>query len=90
MMYWGNGGWGMMLTTVFANLLLWGLIITGIVLLVRSFGRPGSAATPGTATPGTAARATPQALLAERYARGEIDDAEYVHRMQVINGPGGG
>jgi putative membrane protein len=84
MMYWGNGGWGMMLTMIFGNLLFWGLIITGIVLLVRSLGRTGAPAAPGTAS-----RPTPQALLAERYARGEIDDDEYAHRMQVLNGPGG-
>lgn len=84
MMYWGNGGWGMMLTMVFGNLLFWGLIITGIVLLVRSLGRTGPAAAPG-----TVARHTPQALLAERYARGEIDDDEYAHRLQVLNAPGG-
>jgi putative membrane protein len=80
MMYWGNGGWGMMLTMIFSNLLFLGLIITGIVLLVRSLGRTG----PVVAAPATAGRSTPQMLLAERYARGEIDDDEYAHGLRVL------
>jgi putative membrane protein len=84
MMYWNNGGgWGMALTMIFGNLLFWGLIVTGIVLLVRSLGRPGP-----TVAPDTAARPTPQAVLAERYARGEIDDDDYAHRMKVLSGTG--
>ncbi|HZN76247.1 MAG TPA: hypothetical protein VFC00_31855 [Micromonosporaceae bacterium] len=43
MMYWGNGGWGMMLPMVFGNLLFWGLIIAAIVLLVRTLGSPAAA-----------------------------------------------
>jgi hypothetical protein len=41
-MNWGNGmsGWGMLLMTV-SNLLFWGLVIAGIVLLVRHVGRAG-------------------------------------------------
>ena len=36
MMYWGNGmgGWGMALMTV-SNLLFWGVLIAGVVVLVR-------------------------------------------------------
>jgi putative membrane protein len=90
MMYWGNGmgGWGMVLMTV-SGLLFWGLIIAGIVLLVRSAGRGGQ--------PGMAAlqAPTPQQVLADRFARGEIDDEEYTRRLQVLGaaprtrGPGG-
>jgi putative membrane protein len=78
MMYWGNGmgGWAMVAMTI-GNLLFWGAIITGVVLLVRAFGRPGPAPSPAT-------RPTPQAVLAERYARGEIDDDEYARRLQVL------
>jgi putative membrane protein len=78
MMYWGNGmgGWAMAAMTI-GNLLFWGAIITGVVLVVRSFGRTAPEPT-GTARP------TAQALLAERYARGEIDDDEYARRLQVL------
>ncbi len=77
MMYWGNGmgGWAMAMTI--GNLLFWAAIITGVVLIVRAFGRPGPA-------PGHPTWPTPQALLAERYARGEIDDDEYARRLQVL------
>lgn len=90
MMYWGNGmgGWGMVLMSV-SGLLFWGMIIAGIVWLVRSTGRGNQ---PGTA----AGRApTPQQVLADRFARGEIDEEEYTRRLQVLHtspgahGPGG-
>ena len=47
-MYWGNGmgGWGMVLMTV-SSLLFWGLVIAGIVALVRYAGRSGQPATQG-------------------------------------------
>ena len=81
MMYWGNGmgGWGMVLMTV-SGLLFWGLIIAGIVLLVRSTGRGGQ--------PGVVAgqAPTPQQVLADRFARGEIDEDEYTRRLQVLGG----
>jgi putative membrane protein len=81
MMYWGNGmgGWGMLLMTV-SNLLFWGLVIAGIVALVRYTGQR--------ARPGEPIdhRPIPQQVLAERFARGEIDEDEYTRRMQVLGG----
>ena len=80
-MYWGNGmgGWGMALMTV-SNLLFWGLVIAGVVALVRYTSRgPQPAASADQ-------RATPQQLLAERFARGEIDEDEYARRLQVLSG----
>ena len=90
MMYYGNGmgGWGMALMIV-SSLLFWGLVIAGIVALVRYTGRgaqPGVPATSGT---------TPQQTLADRFARGDIDEDEYTRRLQVLGtpvptrGPGG-
>ncbi len=40
MMHWsgGMGGWGMLFMTV-SNLLVWGLLVAGIVVLVRHVGR---------------------------------------------------
>ena len=94
MMYWGTGmgGWGMLLMTV-SGLLFWGLIIAGIVALVRSTGRGGQAVP--AAVPATAQAPTPQQVLADRFARGEIDEDEYSRRLQVLSngsgsrGPGG-
>ena len=75
MMYYGTGmgAWGYLLMT--ANMLLfWALVVAGIVFLVRYFGRPGSAG------PRT------EAILAERLARGEIDEEEYRNRLRTLRG----
>ena len=73
-----------------SGLLFWGLIIAGIVLLVRSTGRGGQPGAVADQTP------TPQQVLADRFARGEIDEDEYTRRLQVLRrcrvdaaGPGG-
>jgi putative membrane protein len=83
MMYWGNGmgGWGMVLMTV-SSLLFWGLVIAGIVTLVRYTGRGGQPATQANHGP------TPQQVLADRFARGEIDEDEYTRRLQVLTTAG--
>jgi len=80
MMYWGSGmgGWGMAFMTV-SNLLFWGLLIAGIVALVRYLSRGTQPGTPA------ADRATPQQLLAERFARGDIDEEEYSRRRNVLS-----
>lgn len=78
MMYWGGGGWGMAFMTI-GTLLFWGLVIAGIVLLVRRT---------GVGPPDTFSRRetpTPQQLLAARFARGEIDEEEYNRRLQVLD-----
>jgi putative membrane protein len=81
MMYWGNGmgGWSMALMIV-SNLLFWGLVIAGVVALVRYTSRGPHPAAPFEQRP------TPQQLLAERFARGEIDEDEYTRRLQVLGG----
>ena len=52
MMYWGNGmgGWGMALMTA-STLLFWGLVIAGIVALVRYTGRGGYGGAPSRRSP---------------------------------------
>jgi putative membrane protein len=79
MMYWGNdlGGWGMTLMTM-SSLLFWGLVTAAIVALLRYTGRSAHPGVPATHGP------TPQQLLAERFARGDIDEDEYTRRMQVL------
>ncbi len=77
---WGTGGWlwplGALLMIVF-----WGLIIAGIVLLVRwlwTVGQPGG-------QPGGAGRADSALdILKKRYARGEITKAEFDERKRDL------
>lgn len=76
-MWWfGDGtlnGWGYALMTV-SMVLFWGLVIYGVVWLVRSAG-PDERAKTGPAA---------EDLLAERFARGEIDEPEYRQRLEVL------
>jgi putative membrane protein len=59
--------------------LLWALLITAVVLVVRYLISLGGAhASPSTGAP------REEGLLAERYARGEIDDGDYQQRMTVL------
>jgi putative membrane protein len=74
------GGWGyglMALTMV----VFWGLLITGIVLLVRYLG-----ADRRQPAPPAGGGSDPRQLLAERFARGEINEDEYRLRLQVLGG----
>jgi putative membrane protein len=72
----GSWGWSGM---VLAMIVFWGLLITGIVLLIRILGqrRPGST---NKTVPETAER-----LLAERFARSEIDETEYRARLAALH-----
>jgi putative membrane protein len=83
MMYWGNGtgGWGMILMTV-STLVFWGLVIAGIVALVRYAGRGGDGGYGGAPNRQPPA---PQQVLAERFARGEIDEDEYARRLRILS-----
>jgi len=101
-MYWygsGMGGWGYGLMIV-SMVLFWGLIVAGVVALVRYLGRPGQRTGsgpgpgyggrgPGDSWPGRgdhrSAAGTPEDLLAERFARGEIDEDEYRRRLAILN-----
>ena len=78
-MYWGTGmgGWGMLLMTV-SNLLFLGLLIAGAIALIRYTSR--SARQDRAAEPAPAQR-----VLADRFARGEIDEDEYERRLQVLS-----
>ena len=77
MMYWnGSGGWGWAawLSMGFMMLLFWGVVIGAVVLLARG-------SLPRTVAP----KATgPEDLLAERFARGEIDAEEYHARLATL------
>ncbi|WP_078964083.1 SHOCT domain-containing protein [Streptomyces durhamensis] len=85
-MFWyghGASGWGWFAMPV-GIVLFWVLLITLDVLLYRSRaprerGNRASSRHPGT---------SPEQLLAERFARGEIDEDEYRRRLTVLRGGG--
>ncbi len=74
----GEVGWAHWVWTA-ETFLLWALLITAVVLVVRHLVSLGGA----NASPATGA-AREEGLLAERYARGELDDGEYQRRMTVL------
>jgi putative membrane protein len=71
-------GWGMAFMAV-GTLLFWGLLVAGIVALVRYTSREAARGASPTEPP------SPRRVLAERYARGEIDDEEYTRRLAVLD-----
>lgn len=81
MMWYWNGGWswwgwlGMTVTMV----IFWGLVIWGIVALIRYLNTPGARDTSSGER-----STTPEAILAERFARGEIDDRDYAHKRDIL------
>jgi putative membrane protein len=82
MMYYGPGmgSWGYLLMT--ANVLLfWGLVIGGLFVLIRYLSRSGHLPS-GQSAPHRRA----EAILAERFAQGQIDEEEYRKRLNVLRG----
>ncbi len=80
MMYWyGNdmSGWGYTAMAL-ASIVFWALLIAGGVAAFRHFGRPqaGRAGAPPVMSP--------EQVLADRLARGEIDADEYHHRLETL------
>lgn len=77
MMWWYGSdmsGWGYALMTL-GMVLFWALVIFGVIALVRFLARNDRP---------TAARLTPEQLLAERFARGEIDEHDYHQRLDTL------
>lgn len=67
--------WALMTLAMIA---FWGVLVLGIVLLVRSVrGTPGAQPAPR----------SPEQLLAERFARGELDQSEYFARLTALRAP---
>jgi putative membrane protein len=82
MMYWytGSSGWGYGLM-ILSMVAFWGLVIAGIVLLLRGTSSDRSQ-TPLPSGP----TEDPRQVLAQRYARGEIDETDYRQRLRVLGG----
>jgi putative membrane protein len=72
MMAWFGSGWGGGPWIGIVWLLFWVVLVVGAVYLLRR--RPPHSDPGGSAT----------AALAERYARGEIDEDEYRKRLRVL------
>lgn len=70
---WGWGGWVVM--TV-AMVVFFAVVIAAVVVAVRSVG--------GGMRPVAPSGCTPQDVLADRFARGEVDDEEYHRRMALL------
>jgi putative membrane protein len=79
MMNWDNGGWnaGDWVAMSAMMILLWGVIVAVVLWVVRTARRDrGSAASADEAG----------ALLAERFARGEIDGEEFSRSRELLYG----
>ena len=77
MMYWNDGGWGWgawLMMGIFM-LVFWGLVAWVVVTLVR-----GSSGSSGSRRPERSA----EEILAERFARGEIDKDEFNERRDAL------
>jgi putative membrane protein len=77
-------GWWPLWLGILLNVLFWGALIVGGVLLVRWAVRSRQQPPVGSPQAGAAGQADPQGLLAERFARGEIDEDEYRSRLGVL------
>ncbi|NIJ11830.1 putative membrane protein [Saccharomonospora amisosensis] len=81
--YW-DGGWVGGLLMLLSMVLLWGGVITVVVILVRRFaGHGGSRGEGGEGRDGYGSALR---ILDERYARGEIDEEEYERRRTRLRG----
>ena len=66
---------GVLFSRPLNTVLFWGLIILGVIALFRYLNRGDRS---------TMARSTPEQVLAERFARGEIDEQEYERRLATL------
>ena len=80
MMFWTDhdlSGWGWV-AMVSGMVVFWGLLIAVVVVLARGLNRPADQA--------YGPRLSPEQLLAERFARGEIEEEEYRRRLATLTG----
>lgn len=85
MMWWGHGGWGVgdWVTMALMMLVFWVLVAALVVWIARSASgsQPVSGASDRTLP-------SPDSVLADRFARGEIDEAEFASRRTALHGSG--
>lgn len=92
-MYWNHrdmSGWDWFAMSS-STLVLWALLITVAVLLFRTLGRAPEEPHPSVPAGPAPGPESPERLLAERFARGDIDEDEYRRRLAVLRAehPGG-
>lgn len=81
MMYgWDGWGWGGWIVMTVLMVVFWAVVITAIVLAIRY----ASAGGQRSQAAGDASTRKAEDVLAERFARGEIDDEEYRQRMSLL------
>ena len=80
MMGWGGGWGGMLFGPLFMILVLAGVIAVAVLLVRWGSGSWSGTQPPHHPRPGR----TPLDILKERYARGEIDKAEFEERRRVL------
>ena len=80
MMYgWDGWGWGGWVVMVLAMVVFWAVVITAVVLAIRYAVRGNNQRAQQSSAPTGA-----EEILAERYARGEIDEDEFRRRRATI------
>jgi putative membrane protein len=80
LMFWNGpraGGWGWLGMSL-GMLLFWAVVTTVVVLLARTIGTTKPAAPPAVRP------SAPEQILAERFARGEIDEKEFQARLAAL------
>ena len=80
MMWWDDSGWNASQWILMSLMMLifWGGLIALVVWVVQSLRRGTTMPTPAPPRGGA------EDILAERFARGEIDHAEYMQRMSAL------
>lgn len=81
-MMWHGGNWlGGSIVMTAAMVVFWLVLVTAVVLTVRYI----LSVTPsGTGSATAAGPSSAESLLAERFARGEIDDDEYQRKLMLL------
>ena len=84
----GNGTWWWIPMMIMWIVIVGGLVWLGVTM-IRQLGHPPYPLSPGhsTAVMPPVPRQTPQEILAERLARGEIEPDDYRRRLDALNGP---
>ncbi|WP_329241513.1 SHOCT domain-containing protein [Streptomyces sp. NBC_01478] len=83
MTYWNHhdmSGWDWFAMSI-GSVLLWALLVTVAVLLIRNLSHTSQRPQPLGSPP-------PEQVLADRFAHGEIDEEEYRNRLAVLRTDG--